>query len=138
MALADDLFPWIKTQAAVVALLGGAERPRWFYGTAPPQSARPYVVWRIGAPQSDHHQGGRSGLGVEALIVDVYGSDDAAPVRALVTAIDVALDGFRGAMGRSNVRRVRRERITDLPELRGDGSARATLRTQLEFTAWLV
>lgn len=135
--LLADLYPWVKTQATLTAKLGGAERPRWFYAVAPQQPVRPYVVWRLSGGESTHHQGGKAQLEQPRLVLDVYG-DDGAEHAALVSAIDVLLDAFRGAMGATNVRRLTRESMQDLPELRADGSARGTLRTRLEYSGWFV
>lgn len=136
--LLADLYPWVKTQPSLTDKLGGAERPRWFYGVAAQGAVRPYVVWRLAGGESVHHQGGKAQLEQPRLVVDVYGGDDGAVLAALVSAIDVLLDGFRGAMGATNVRRLTRESMVDLPELRADGSARGTLRTRLEYSGWFV
>lgn len=133
-----DLYAWVKTQPSLTAQLGGAERPRWFYGVAPQGPARPYVVWRLSGGESIHHQGGKADLEQPRILIDVYAGEDGAVLVALAGAIDALLDGFRGTMGATNLRRLTREAATDLPELRADGSARGTLRRRLEYSAWFV
>lgn len=133
-----DLFPWVKTQAAITAVLGGATSPRWYYGVAPPGATRPYVVYSLVGFESTHHQGGKSSIEQPRLIVDVYGTEDATTQRAAVRAIDGVLDGFRGLMGTTYVRRMTRESLNDLPELRLDGSERQTTRTRGEYVVWVI
>lgn len=133
-----DLFPWVKTRAAITAVLGGAAAPRWFYNAAPQGAVRPYAVYSLGGFESTHHQGGKSAIEQPRLVVDVFGTEDAAAQRAVVRAIDGDLDGFRGLMGTTYVRRITREGLQDLPELRADGSERQTTRTRCEYSVWVV
>lgn len=138
MPLDVDLYPWIKTQAAITAVLGGATRPRWYYGAAPQGATRPYAVWTLAGFPSHHHQGGKSSIEEPRLIIDVFGTEDATGQRVAVRAIDGVLDGLRTTMGTTFVRRLTRESMQDLPELRDDGSERQTTRTRLEYLAWVI
>lgn len=129
-----DLTPWVKTRAAITAVLGAAAAIRWYYGAAPQGAVRPYAVYSLMGFESTHHQGGKSAIEEPRLVVDVYGTEDATTLRAAVRAIDGELDAFRGTMGTTYVRRITRQSLVDLPELRADGSERQTTRVRCEYS----
>lgn len=134
MTLEADLYAGVKGQAAIAAVLGGAGEPRWFYGKAPQglEPALPYVTALLSYPAGTQHMLGVSAIEEPVLSADVW-CDDPDRAMALGRLIDGWLQGFRGILGSTNVRRIFRQSLVPLPELRRDGSERQTFRVRGEW-----
>lgn len=134
MSLEQDLYAGVKGQAAIAAALGGADAPRWYYGLAPQEGPRayPYVTATLVQPPSTHHMGGVAAIDEATLQLDFWGENPSA-ARILARQVDAWLDGFRGTMGSSRIRRIFRQSLTDLPVLRADGGELQTFRIRGEW-----
>lgn len=135
MPFVTDFFPWVKTRAALAAILGGADRPAFYYGAAPQGAVKPYVVWTLTAQPGHPHMTGVSRIEDPSLVLDAFG-DTGLAARALADALDAELNGYRGLMGSTQIRRIFRTSIVDLPRLRADAGQSIEFRTRCEYTVW--
>jgi hypothetical protein len=130
-----DLYPWIKTRAALTVILGGADRPRWYHSRAPQETPRPFVTWRVVDAPGHGHLGGVSAIESVTLELDAW-ADNEEELDQLATAIDGTFHGFRGLIGSTSVRSCRRQTRQDLPEPAEPGGEEDRERERFAFTVW--
>lgn len=135
MALESDLYAWVKTRPAIATPLGGATRPRFYFGAAPQAAEKPYTVWSVIYPQSHLHMKGVAKLSDPTLVLDHY-AENGDDLVAIAGAADLELDGYRGLIGSTRVRLIHRTSLQDLPELRLDAGQGISFRRRGEYVVW--
>lgn len=127
---------WIRSRPRLTALLGEGAAMRFYFGSAPQGGQRPYVVWSLPAQPPHDHMAGPAALESPSIVHDTYG-DDALGTKEVVAALDEELRAVHHVRwGDVGIRRIFRDSIVDLPELRSDGSQAATQHTRSEYLAW--
>lgn len=132
-----DLAAWFPDQAAVKDPVeeGGLDGELYF-GIAPDdQKARVWGVWRVLDDESHHHQKGKAEVESPQLVLELFGDD---PLEVVTAAghLDGLLDAYRGNIGGTPIRRIRRLSIQDNPTHRRDGSGLPRHEARLDFLVW--
>ena len=121
----EELKTYLKTKAAITALVGVGTLARIYTHRAREKAIKPFVLIAISGGNSNEHLGGISGLATS--VVNVWACDTTSTgADSLAEAIRLApLQGYRGLFGSTKVTVSSQAHRDDGFEESGDGADRA-------------
>jgi hypothetical protein len=132
MSLKGDLYTYLINVAGVSALVEDRVYPSFVGSMA---AALPYACYDISSTQAEQHLAGvqdlaQASVAIQCWAVDAPGSD------ALALQVRLALDGYRGTMGTTDVRRIFYDSETDSIAVPDDGGSLPTYLRTISFRIW--
>lgn len=128
----EALVAYIIAASGVTALLG-TTATRVYWGNAPQNTAKPYVVLTRISGVRDYHQTAASGLVASRVQADCYGLTYAS-AKGVARALEARLSGYRGTTGGEVFGGIFLDAERDMYD--DDSTPDKLFRTSLDFIIW--
>lgn len=132
MSLKGDLYSYLISAGGVSALVVDRVYPSFVGSMAAPL---PYACFDISSTQAEQHLAGVQDLAQASVSIQCW-ADDAPGADALALQVRLALDGYRGTMGSTDIRRIFYDSESDSIEIPDDGGSLPTYLRTISFRIW--
>lgn len=130
MSFKSDLWTYLTGQ------LSGSISTRLYPGLGPTSATKPYIIYNLVYGDSVHYQGGKTDLAPINIEFYIQGSS-AASCEEIGASLRTALDGYRGTMGSTNIRRCTFSAEGDGIENPNDGTEVPDFSLRQTYNFWV-